>query len=129
MTYRSGGHSLPNKLRSLSSEGFVQLLSAIFRIVLVHLLQAAEVKKIVQWITRNLDGNMSSDDTNPVIQHGGSVDFSQGNDNGVTSRVSNTVTCSTTKLPLFEGKATDMSSTNSIKKMLDLLEHLHFPQS
>lgn len=41
----AGGHSLPNKLRSLSSEGFVQLLSAIFRIVLVHLLQAAEVKK------------------------------------------------------------------------------------
>ncbi|ONM18832.1 Vacuolar protein sorting-associated protein 54 chloroplastic [Zea mays] len=29
----AGGQSLANKLRSLSSEGFVQLLSAIFRIV------------------------------------------------------------------------------------------------
>jgi hypothetical protein len=32
----AGGQSLANKLRSLSSEGFVQLLSAIFRIVQVN---------------------------------------------------------------------------------------------
>jgi vacuolar protein sorting-associated protein 54 len=92
-------------------------LSAIFRIVQVHLLQAAEVKKIVQWIMRNLDESISTDATNPAIQHGGSIDFSQENDNGVTSRVSSTVTRSPTKLSLFQGKANDMSSTNSIKNV------------
>jgi len=113
----AGGQSLANKLRNLSSEGFVQLLSAIFRIVQVHLLQAAEVKKIVQWIMRNLDGNISADATNPVTQHGGSVDFSQENDNGVTSRVSNTVPRNTTKLSMFQGKTNDISSPNSIKNV------------
>jgi len=112
-----GGQSLANKLRNLSSEGFVQLLSAIFRIVQVHLLQAAEVKKIVQWVMRNLDGNISADATNPVTQHGGSVDFSQENDNGVTSRVSNAVPRNTTKLSLFQGKTNDISSPNSIKNV------------
>ncbi|KAM3392683.1 hypothetical protein ACQJBY_013698 [Aegilops geniculata] len=109
----AGGQSLANKLRSLSSEGFVQLLSAIFSIVQ----QAAEVKKIVQWIMRNLDGNISPDDTNPVVQHGGSVDLSQEKDYDVTSRVSNTVTRTPTKLPLFQGKTNDMSSINSIKNI------------
>ncbi|EMS62510.1 Thylakoid lumenal 15.0 kDa protein 2, chloroplastic [Triticum urartu] len=113
----TGGQSLANKLRSLSSEGFVQLLSAIFSIVQVHLQQAAEVKKIVQWIMRNLDGNISPDDTNPVVQHGGSVDLSQEKDYDVTSRVSNTVTRTPTKLPLFQGKTNDMSSINSIKNI------------
>ncbi|XP_037480339.1 vacuolar protein sorting-associated protein 54, chloroplastic-like, partial [Triticum dicoccoides] len=113
----AGGQSLANKLRSLSSEGFVQLLSAIFSIVQVHLQQAAEVKKIVQWIMRNLDGNISPDDTNPVVQHGGSVDLSQEKDYDVTSRVSNTVTRTPTKLPLFQGKTNDMSSINSIKNI------------
>ncbi|CAM0907923.1 unnamed protein product [Alopecurus aequalis] len=113
----SDGQSLANKLRGLSSEGFVQLLSAIFRIVQVHLLQAAEVKKIVQWIMRNLDANISADATNPAVQHGGSVDFSQENDSGVTSRVSNTVTRSNTKISLFQGKTNDMSSPNSIKNV------------
>ena len=79
------------------------------------MLQAAEVKKIVQWIMRNLDGNISADATNTVLQHGGSVDFSQENDSGVTSRVSNTVTRSTTSL--FQGKANDLSSPNSIKNV------------
>lgn len=113
----AGGQSLANKLRSLSSEGFVQLLSAIFRIVQVHLLQAAEVKRIVEWIMRNLEGNISADATNPVVQHGSSVDFPQENDYGVASRVSNTVTRSTTKLTVFQGKTTDMSSINSIKNV------------
>lgn len=103
-----GAQSLANKLRSLSSEGFVQLLSAIFMIVQVHLLQAAEVKKIVQWIMRNLDGNISTDATNPV---------SQENDNGVTSRVSNTGTRTTTRLSVFQGKTNDLSSPNSIKNV------------
>ncbi|XP_039820868.1 vacuolar protein sorting-associated protein 54, chloroplastic-like [Panicum virgatum] len=67
----AGGQSLANKLRTLSSEGFVQLLSAIFRIVQVHLQQAAEVKRIVEWIMGNLDGTLSVDASNPTAQHGG----------------------------------------------------------
>jgi hypothetical protein len=66
---------------------------------------------------RNLDGNIHTDATNPVVQHGRTVDTSQENDNGVTSRVSSTVTRSPTKLSLFQGKANDMSSTNSIKNV------------
>uniref|UniRef100_A0A0E0KN79 Vacuolar protein sorting-associated protein 54 C-terminal domain-containing protein n=1 Tax=Oryza punctata TaxID=4537 RepID=A0A0E0KN79_ORYPU len=112
------GQSLANKLRSLSSEGFVQLLSAIFRIVQVHLVQAAEVKRIVEWIMGNLEGSLSSDASNSVPQHSGSVsDFSQENDYGVTSRVSHTLTRSNSKFPFFQGKTNDMSSTNSIKNV------------
>uniref|UniRef100_A0A0D3FT24 Vacuolar protein sorting-associated protein 54 C-terminal domain-containing protein n=1 Tax=Oryza barthii TaxID=65489 RepID=A0A0D3FT24_9ORYZ len=114
----AGGQSLANKLRSLSSEGFVQLLSAIFRIVQVHLVQAAEVKRIVEWIMGNLEGSLSSDASNSVQKHSGSVsDFSQENDYGVTSRVSNTLTRSNSKFPFFQGKTNDMSSTNSIKNV------------
>ncbi|XP_062225215.1 vacuolar protein sorting-associated protein 54, chloroplastic-like [Phragmites australis] len=109
----AGGQSLANKLRSLSSEGFVQLLSAIFRIVQIHLLQAAEVKRIVEWIMGNLDVS------NPTLQHGGSAvsDISQENDYSVSSRVSNTLTRSTSKIPLVQGKANDLSITNSIKNV------------
>ena len=80
----------------------------IFCKIQVHLLQAAEVKKIVQWIMRNLDGNISTDAANSV---------SQENDNGVTSRVSNTVTRTPTKLSVFQGKANDLSIINSIKNV------------
>ncbi|KAL6841038.1 hypothetical protein ACP4OV_029007 [Aristida adscensionis] len=115
----AGGQSLANKLRSLSSEGFVQLLSAIFRIVQVHLLQAAEVKRILEWVMGNLDGTLSIDGNNPTLQHAGSVgsDISQEIDYGVSSRVSNTLTRSTSKIPFIQGKANDLSITNSIKNV------------
>ncbi|XP_034601728.1 vacuolar protein sorting-associated protein 54, chloroplastic isoform X3 [Setaria viridis] len=115
----AGGQSLANKLRSLSSEGFVQLLSAIFRIVQVHLQQAAEVKRIVEWIMGNLDGTLSIDASNPTVQHGGSVvsDISQENDYSVSSRVSNTLTRSTSKIPFVQAKANDLSIINSIKNV------------
>ena len=66
---------------------------------------------------RNLAGNISPDDTNPVVQHGGAVDLPQEKDYDVTSRVSNTVTRTPTKHPLFQGKTNDMSSINSIKNI------------
>ncbi|KAM0938931.1 putative vacuolar protein sorting-associated protein [Dioscorea sansibarensis] len=56
-----GGLSLANKLRSLSSESFVQLLVAIFKVVKAHLLRAAEVKRIIEWIMDNLDGYFAID--------------------------------------------------------------------
>ncbi|KAK4742453.1 hypothetical protein SAY87_000454 [Trapa incisa] len=59
-----GGSSLASKLRSLSSESFVQLLSTIFKIVRVHLMQASEVKKAIEWIVCNLDGQDVDGKTN-----------------------------------------------------------------
>ncbi|CAN6242546.1 unnamed protein product [Urochloa humidicola] len=99
------GQSLANKLRSLSSEGFVQLLSAIFRIVQVHLQQAAEVKRIVEWIMGNLDGSLSVDATNPT------------NDYSVSSWGSNPLKRSTSKIPFIQAKANDLSIINSIKNV------------
>nr|CAB3486514.1 unnamed protein product [Digitaria exilis] len=115
----AGGQSLANKLRSLSSEGFVQLLSAIFRIVQVHLQQAAEVKRIVEWIMGNLDATLIVDANNPTIQHVGSVvsDISQENDYSVSSRVSSNIARSTSKIPLVQGKINDLSIINSIKNV------------
>ncbi|XP_066346706.1 vacuolar protein sorting-associated protein 54, chloroplastic-like [Miscanthus floridulus] len=111
----AGGQSLANKLRSLSSEGFVQLLSAILRIVQVHLQQAAEVKRIVEWIMGNLDGTLSVDSSNPTLQHGGSV-ISDAQEND-SSWGSNTLTRSTSKIPFVQGKTNDFSIINSIKNV------------
>ncbi|XP_022977577.1 vacuolar protein sorting-associated protein 54, chloroplastic-like isoform X2 [Cucurbita maxima] len=62
-----GGASLASKLRGLSSEGFVQLLSAILKIVQVHLVRAAEVKKSIGWIMCNLDGHYAADSVAAAI--------------------------------------------------------------
>uniref|UniRef100_A0A1D1YES5 Vacuolar protein sorting-associated protein 54 n=2 Tax=Anthurium amnicola TaxID=1678845 RepID=A0A1D1YES5_9ARAE len=51
-----GGSSLASKLRNLSPESFVQLLATIFRVVQAHLVRAAEVKRMIEWILGNLDG-------------------------------------------------------------------------
>ncbi|KAI3681289.1 hypothetical protein L6452_36079 [Arctium lappa] len=65
-----GGSSLASKLRSLSSESFVQLLGTIFKIVQAHLLRAAEVKKAIEWIMSNLDGHYAADSVAAAIAHG-----------------------------------------------------------
>ncbi|XP_076949524.1 vacuolar protein sorting-associated protein 54, chloroplastic-like [Bidens hawaiensis] len=65
-----GGSSLANKLRSLSSESFVQLLGTIFKIVQAHLIRAAEVKKAIEWMMSNLDGHYAADSVAAAIAHG-----------------------------------------------------------
>ncbi|CAI9293123.1 unnamed protein product [Lactuca saligna] len=65
-----GGSSLASKLRSLSSESFVQLLGTIFKIVQAHLLRAAEVKKAIEWIMSNVDGHYAADSVAAAIAHG-----------------------------------------------------------
>ncbi|KAK6916081.1 Vacuolar protein sorting-associated protein 54, C-terminal, partial [Dillenia turbinata] len=65
-----GGSSLASKLRSLSTESFVQLLAAIFKIIWVHLVQAAEVKKAIEWIMCNLNGHYASDSVAAAIALG-----------------------------------------------------------
>ncbi|KAJ7015085.1 vacuolar protein sorting-associated protein 54 [Populus alba x Populus x berolinensis] len=65
-----GGLSLASKLRSLSSENFVLLLSAIFNIVQAHLVQAAEVKKAIEWIMCSVDGHYAADSVAAAIAVG-----------------------------------------------------------
>jgi vacuolar protein sorting-associated protein 54 len=65
----------------------------------------------------NLDGTVSVDASSPALQHGDSVDVPQENDYGVSSRVSNSLTRSTSKIPFIQGKANDLSITNSIKNI------------
>ncbi|XP_034903688.1 vacuolar protein sorting-associated protein 54, chloroplastic isoform X1 [Populus alba] len=65
-----GGLSLASKLRSLSSENFVLLLSAIFNIVQAHLVRAAEVKKAIEWIMCSVDGHYAADSVAAAIAVG-----------------------------------------------------------
>ncbi|KAL4329283.1 hypothetical protein HN51_036243 [Arachis hypogaea] len=65
-----GGASLASKLRSLSSDCFVHLLSAIFMIVEAHLVRAAEVKRAIEWILNNRDGHYAADSVAAAIAHG-----------------------------------------------------------
>ncbi|GAB4824867.1 Vacuolar protein sorting-associated protein 54, variant 2 [Ancistrocladus abbreviatus] len=68
-----GGSSLASKLRSLSSESFIQLLCAIFKIVLAHLVRAAEVKKSIERMMSNLDGHYAAESVAAAIAHGAAV--------------------------------------------------------
>jgi vacuolar protein sorting-associated protein 54 len=73
------------------------------------------VKGIVEWIMGNLDGTLSVDSCNPTLQHGGSVvSDTQEND---SSRGSNTLTRSTSKIPFVQGKTNDFSIINLIKNV------------
>ncbi|KAF3485100.1 hypothetical protein F2Q69_00057064 [Brassica cretica] len=65
-----GGLSLASKLRTLSSETFVNLLTAIFRIVQTHLVRASEVKKAIEWILCNIDGHYAADSVAAAIAVG-----------------------------------------------------------
>ena len=78
-----------------------------------------EVKRIVEWIMGNLDGTLSVDASNPTAQHGGSVVYAISQENGynVSSRISSTLTRSTSKVPFVQGKANNLSIINSIKNV------------
>ena len=77
------------------------------------------MKRIVEWIMRNLDGTLSVGASNPTAQHGGSVvsAISQENGYNVSSRISSTLTRSTSKVLFVQGKANDLSIINSIKNV------------
>ncbi|KAF9667041.1 hypothetical protein SADUNF_Sadunf16G0291500 [Salix dunnii] len=65
-----GGLTLASKLRSLSSENFVLLLGAIFNIVQAHLVQAAEVRKAIEWIMCSVDGHYAADSVDAAFAVG-----------------------------------------------------------
>uniref|UniRef100_A0A3N7ENJ7 Vacuolar protein sorting-associated protein 54 C-terminal domain-containing protein n=1 Tax=Populus trichocarpa TaxID=3694 RepID=A0A3N7ENJ7_POPTR len=112
-----GGLSLASKLRSLSSENFVLLLSAIFNIVQAHLVQAAEVKKAIEWIMCNVDGHYAADSVAAAISVGAATaetayeSGSQG-----SSLLPFSPQRSTSKLTSSQLKSNDAASPSNISR-------------
>ncbi|XP_073101522.1 vacuolar protein sorting-associated protein 54, chloroplastic isoform X2 [Elaeis guineensis] len=114
-----GGLSLASKLRNLSSESFVQLLAAIFKVIEAHLMQAAEVKKVIEWIMGNLDGCYATDSVAVAVAHGAAAaaaaEAAQETDTTVVPHISHSLPRNAPKIPLFQGKTNDGSSPNTPK--------------
>ncbi|XP_024964036.1 vacuolar protein sorting-associated protein 54, chloroplastic-like isoform X1 [Cynara cardunculus var. scolymus] len=112
-----GGLSLASKLRSLSSDSFVLLLDTIFRIVQAHLLQAAEVKKSIEWIMSNLDGHYAADSVADAIAHGAlSAETAQIDYGLADSFVTYSVKKNAIKVPTFQEKGNDATSPSNMSK-------------
>uniref|UniRef100_A0A1J3HUP2 Vacuolar protein sorting-associated protein 54, chloroplastic n=1 Tax=Noccaea caerulescens TaxID=107243 RepID=A0A1J3HUP2_NOCCA len=106
-----GGTSLASKLRTLSSEAFVNLLTAIFRIVQAHLVRASEVKKAIEWILCNTDGHYAADSVAAAIAVG-AVAAETVQETGFKggSLVSSPLGKASSKAPPLQGKLSDASS-------------------
>lgn len=112
-----GGSSLASKLRTLSSESFVQLLGAIFKIVQAHLVRAAEVKKAIEWIMCNLDGHYAADSVAAAIAIGAvAAETAQESDGQIDSFLSYSPQRNATKVPLLQGKGVDATSPSNMSK-------------
>lgn len=113
-----GGSSLASKLRSLSSECFVQLLGAIFGIVQVHLVRAAEVKKAIEWILCNLDDHYAANSVTVAIALGAAAAETAEDTDGQIGSILPYVAerNGTAKLPSFQGKANESLTTAAVSK-------------
>ncbi|XP_057975949.1 vacuolar protein sorting-associated protein 54, chloroplastic [Malania oleifera] len=112
-----GGSSLASKLRSLSSDSFVQLLCAIFKIVQAHLVRAAEVKKAIEWIMCNLDGHYAAHSVAAAIAVGAAAaDATQESDGQFGSLQLYSPQKNATKVPLFQGKGNDATSSSNMSR-------------
>lgn len=108
--------SLASKLRSLSSESFVQLLSVIFMIVRAHLVRAAEVKKAVEWIMCNLDGHYAADSVAAAIAVGAAAaETAEDSDDQGGFVLPSSSQKSISKVP-FQGKLNDAASPSNMSK-------------
>ncbi|KAM5561832.1 hypothetical protein ABKV19_022429 [Rosa sericea] len=111
------GASLASKLRSLSSESFVQLLSAIFLIVRAHLVRSAEVKKAIEWIMCNLDGHYAADSVAAALAVGAeAAETAQESDGQGGLLVSYSSPRVAAKALSFQGKANDVTSPSTTSK-------------
>ncbi|KAK1313833.1 putative carboxylesterase 8 [Acorus calamus] len=114
-----GGLSLANKLRSLSSESFVQLLIAIYMVVQAHLLRAAEVKRVIEWIMGNLDGCYAADAVAAAVTQGSAAastaETIQENDGQLTSHLLYSLPKNASKVSSLHGKTNEVSSPNLSK--------------
>ncbi|KAF3452422.1 hypothetical protein FNV43_RR02855 [Rhamnella rubrinervis] len=106
-----GGASLASKLRNLSSDSFVQLLSAIFMIVQAHLVRAAEVKKAIEWIMSNLDGHYAADSVAAAIAIGAAASETAQDSDGLAHYSPQR---SIRKVPSFQGKSNDVTSPSNM---------------
>ncbi|XP_021678913.2 vacuolar protein sorting-associated protein 54, chloroplastic isoform X3 [Hevea brasiliensis] len=112
-----GGLSLASKLRSLSSESFVQLLGAIFKIVQAHLVRAAEVKKAIEWIMCNLDGHYAAESVAAAIAVGAAAaETLQESDIQGSSVPSFLPQRSSVKVPSSQGKTNDAASPSNMSR-------------
>ncbi|KAF5196374.1 Vacuolar protein sorting-associated protein 54 protein, partial [Thalictrum thalictroides] len=102
-----GGSSLASKLRNLSSESFVRLLDAIFKVVQAHLVRAAEVKKSIEWIMSNLDDCYAADSVATSLARGAAEN---GQESSPYSLQKNA------KVPVIQGKANDTSSPSNMAR-------------
>ncbi|XP_050221650.1 vacuolar protein sorting-associated protein 54, chloroplastic isoform X2 [Mercurialis annua] len=112
-----GNLSLATKLKSLSSESFVQLLSAIFKIVAAHLLRAAEVKKAIEWIMCNLDGHYAADSVAAAIVIGAAAaEIAQENDSLGGPIAPFLSQRNAGKAPSSQGKTNDAASPSNMTR-------------
>ncbi|WCJ24438.1 Vacuolar protein sorting-associated protein 54 chloroplastic [Euphorbia peplus] len=112
-----GAVSLASKLRSLSSESFVQLLGAIFSIVQAHLVRAAEVKKAIEWIMCNLDGHYAADSVAAAIAVGAAAaETAQESDGQGASVTPFLPQKSAFRIPSPQGKINDVSSPSNMTR-------------
>ncbi|KAF6156833.1 hypothetical protein GIB67_002750 [Kingdonia uniflora] len=106
-----GGFSLASKLRNLSSESFVRLLDAIFKVVQAHLVRAAEVKKAIEWIMSNLDGCYAADSVTATLALGATTAAETGQDSSPYSAQK-----STSKVSSLPGKGSEASSPSNMAR-------------
>ncbi|XP_059667466.1 vacuolar protein sorting-associated protein 54, chloroplastic isoform X2 [Cornus florida] len=112
-----GGSSLASRLRSLSSDSFIQLLGTIFKIVRAHLVRAAEVKKAIEWIMCNLDGHYAADSVAAAIAVGAAAsETTQDNGSHVGSLLPYSPQNNAARFPSFQGKANDASSPSNMSR-------------
>ncbi|XP_031502372.1 vacuolar protein sorting-associated protein 54, chloroplastic [Nymphaea colorata] len=114
-----GGLSLANKLRSLSPDNFVMLLTAIFNIVQAHLVMAAEVKKVIEWIMGGLDGSYAADSVAAAVALGAATAAAAeaAQENYQTDpHVPYSIQRSTTKVDLLPGRPNEASSASNVSK-------------
>ncbi|KAL5566766.1 hypothetical protein UlMin_029930 [Ulmus minor] len=111
------GASLASKLRSLSSESFVQLLGVIFMIVKAHLVRAAEVKKAIEWIMSNLDGHYAANSVAAAIAVGAAVvETALDNDGQGAFALPYSPQRSVSKVPPLQAKVNDSASPSNISR-------------
>ncbi|KAL9240224.1 hypothetical protein vseg_014469 [Gypsophila vaccaria] len=112
-----GGSSLASRLRSLSTESFIQLLSAVFKIVLAHLVRAAEVKKSIEWIMSNLDGHYAAESVAAAIAHGAAAtESAQGSDSSGNGLGAYSPQRSATTVLTLQVKPNDVTSHSNVSK-------------
>jgi len=109
-----GSLSLASKLRSLSPKNFVLLLIAIFNVVQAHLVRAAEVKRVIEWIMGNLDGCDAADSVAAAVALGAAAaaaaESSQETDVQIITSLTNSFPKNTSRVSSVHMKINKASS-------------------